>query len=307
MKTKRPAMGRGLSALLDSSEVGSQKSEVRSHAADVETLHATSLHFSMIPLERISANPFQPRTVFEEQALQELVESIKKQGIIQPITVRMVGGDRFQLITGGRRYKASVLAELTEIPAYIRVADDTQMLEMALVENIQREDLDPIEIAISFQRLIEECSLTHDALSKNVGKNRTTITNYLRLLKLPAEIQIALRNNKISMGHARALISISDSASQLRLFKDILKRDLSVRKVENFVRDIGKVKVETRHALTLQDIKTGDDELAGNLSSALNTKVDIKRKNNVRGSINIHFNSDEELNRIIDTLVARNR
>ena len=260
----------------------------------------------MIPLERISANPFQPRTVFEEQALQELVESIKKQGIIQPITVRKVGGDRFQLITGGRRYKASVLAELNEIPAYIRVADDTQMLEMALVENIQREDLDPIEIAISFQRLIEECSLTHDALSQNVGKNRTTITNYLRLLKLPAEIQIALRNNKISMGHARALISISDSVSQLRLFRDIIKHDLSVRKVEKVVSEFRVLSSElkTKHKTRNTKHESGDDILIQNLNSILNTKVDIKRNNNGRGSITISFMSDEELNRIIKILAS---
>ena len=296
-------MGRGLNALLDSAETGDVRHERESNNDLSSKYSELSTHFSMIPLERISANPFQPRTVFEEQALQDLVESIRKQGIIQPITVRLVGGDRYQLITGGRRYKASVLAELTEIPAYIRVADDTQMLEMALVENIQREELDPIEIAISFQRLIEECSLTHDALSHNVGKNRTTITNYLRLLKLPAEIQIALRSNKISMGHARALISISDSASQLKVFMDILKHDLSVRKVETIVRDLGKVKITMPKANAVIRY----DEIAENLSTVLNTKVDLKRNNKGKGSISITFSSEDELNRIIVKLVTSNQ
>lgn len=288
-------MGRGLSALLDdaSSEENINKERTEKYSP---------VNFAMIPLEQISANPFQPRTVFEEQALMELVESIKKQGIIQPVTVRKVGDDKFQLISGGRRFKACLIAELTEVPAYIRLADDIQMLEMALVENIQRENLDAIEIAISFQRLIEECKLTHDALSHNVGKNRTTITNYLRLLKLPAEIQIGLRHDKISMGHARALININDAKLQLKIFNDILKHDLSVRKVETLVRGIDKVKIDSEKNAANAKPANIYEEIGKKLGSKLNTKVELKRNDNGRGSIVIRFSSDEELQRIVNRL-----
>lgn len=291
MKTKRPAMGRGLSALLDSSDL-----ELRDRR---ETgVKYSPVNFAMVALDKIIANPFQPRTVFEEQALLELVESIKKQGIIQPVTVRIVGDEKFQLISGGRRYQAAKMANLGELPAYIREADDGQMLQMALVENIQREDLDPIEIAVSYQRLIEECNLTHDALSHNVGKNRTTITNYLRLLKLPAEIQIALRNNKITMGHARALISINDSDRQLHLFNEIIKYDLSVRKIETLVRDIDKIK--KNKVKIKSDIRYV--EIAHQISSLLNAKVSLTRKSDGKGSIIIRFFSNEDLKRITKKL-----
>jgi ParB family chromosome partitioning protein len=291
MKNKRPAMGRGLSALLDISE-----NEPANSGVVVNKI--SPVNFAMLPLEQISANPFQPRTVFEEQALLELVESVIKQGIIQPVTVRKVGDDKFQLISGGRRFKAAKMAELHEIPAYIRVADDIQVLEMALVENIQRENLDPIEIAVSFQRLIEECNLTHDALSANVGKNRSTITNYLRLLKLPAEIQIALRNSKITMGHARALINIIDAKVQLKLFNEILKHDLSVRNVENMVRNIDRIKPEKSKPKS--DNRYND--ISRILSNALNAKISLKRNKEGNGSIIIRFSSDQELNRIINLL-----
>ncbi len=296
MKTKRPAMGRGLGALLDSTEIDitTKREIVKKYSPS---------NFAMIPLDNISTNPFQPRTVFEEEALSNLVESIKTQGIIQPVTVRMVGDDKYQLISGGRRLKASKMAGLTEIPAYIRTADDMQMLQMGLVENIQREDLDPIEIAISFQMLIEECKLTHDALSQNVGKNRTTITNYLRLLKLPAEIQIALRKNLINMGHARALINIDTPSSQLKLYNEIIKYDLSVRKVETLVRSLSKDKSDKKtNANEKLAIKSQYSDISENIRNLLNTKIELKRNNKGRGSIVISFSSDEELQRIVDFL-----
>jgi ParB family transcriptional regulator, chromosome partitioning protein len=296
MKTKRPAMGRGLGALLDSTEIDitTKREIVKKYSPS---------NFAMIPLDNITTNPFQPRTVFEEKALTELVESIRAQGIIQPVTVRMVGDDKYQLISGGRRLKASKMAGLTEIPAYIRTADDMQMLQMGLVENIQREDLDPIEIAISFQMLIEECKLTHEALSQNIGKNRTTITNYLRLLKLPAEIQIALRKNRINMGHARALINIDTPAIQLKLFNEIIKHDLSVRKVENLVRNLAINKTEkiSNEKEDLSD-NTMYTAIQDNIGNLLDTKIELKRNNKGRGTIVIRFTSDEELQRIVDFL-----
>src|SRR6188768_2770008 len=213
MKTmnKKPALGRGLSALLENAKTDITTKSVGETAAVVNTV-------SNIKLKHIETNPFQPRSNFEENALQELSESIRQHGIIQPITVRKLGYDRFQLISGERRFRASQMAGLTEVPAYIRIADDQEMLEMALVENIQREDLDPIEVSLSYKRLIDECNLTQEQLSEKVGKQRSTVTNFLRLLKLPAPIQKSLRDNEISMGHAKALINIDNEDRQLAIF-----------------------------------------------------------------------------------------
>ena len=190
-----------------------------------------------ISLDEIEVNPFQPRTHFDKEALQELSDSIKVQGIIQPITVRKLSKNKYQLISGERRFQASKLASLEKIPAYVRTADDQQMLEMALIENIQRENLNSIEIALSYQRLLTECDLKQEELGDRVGKNRTTVNNYLRLLKLPPDIQAALRDKRISMGHARAIINIENVDIQLDIFKKIISQDLSVRKVEQLVRD----------------------------------------------------------------------
>src|SRR5689334_1226699 len=233
---KRNALGKGLSALLnDSVNVLPNKNEIGT-SADVNAMGSVN----EIKIAEIEVNPFQPRTDFDQEALAELADSIKLQGLIQPITVRKVNSHKFQLISGERRLRASKLAGLTQIPAYVRTANDQQMLEMALIENIQRENLNAIEVSLSYQRLISECNLKQEELGERVGKNRTTVTNYLRLLKLPPDIQIAVRDNKLSMGHARAIINVENPEEQLYIFKKTLAEDLSVRKVEELVRDLSQ-------------------------------------------------------------------
>lgn len=229
---KKGGLGRGLNALITGSY--ERNEDPVKNPAPVAALHA----IAEIPLTTIQTNPFQPRTHFDADALEELAESIKMQGIIQPITVRILAENTYQLISGERRLQASKLAGLTNIPAYIRQANDQQMLEMALIENIQRENLNAIEIALSYQRLLSECNLKQEELGDRVGKKRTTVTNYLRLLKLPPAIQIGLRDNKIGMGHARALINIQDVDKQLDVYKRIVAEELSVRKVEELARQL---------------------------------------------------------------------
>lgn len=254
---------------------------------------------SEIEISKIETNPWQPRTDFDEEALNDLAESIKVQGIIQPITVRALSEKEFQLISGERRLQASKKAGLTTIPAYIRVADDQQMLEMALIENIQRENLNAIEIALSYQRLLAECDLKQEELGDRVGKNRSTVTNYLRLLKLPPDIQVALRDGKLSMGHARALISIDDVSRQLDIFNQIIKQDLSVRKVEELVRSSSKKEEkETKPVEVNPEIK----KLQGKLSTHFGSKIAIKSNDQNKGEIKIPFNSTEDLNRILEIL-----
>ncbi len=297
MSTKKKALGRGLSALLENPET------------DITTKNDLSGKFvvgavSEIPVGKIEVNPFQPRDSIEEETLRELAESIKEHGIIQPVTVRKLGYGKYQLISGERRYRAATIAGLTQIPAYIRIADDKQMLEMALVENIQRENLNALEIAISFQRLIDECNLTQDALSENVGKNRSTISNYLRLLKLPEEIQTGLRDNIISMGHARALLGIENKKDQILLYNRIVNEGLSVRKTEELVRHITETifvapPLKTKPKPNLPDEFYNAQE---NLKSRLNTEINIKRNNQGKGKIIINFNTDEDLQRIISLL-----
>lgn len=293
MSNKRNALGKGLSALLEDVNTDiTSKSDIGSSLTIVGAI-------ANISLEKIEANPFQPRTTFEDESLNELAKSIKEQGIIQPITVRKLGYDKYQIISGERRFKASKLAGLEHIPAYIRIANDQAMLEMALVENIQRENLNAIEIAISYKRLIDECSLTQEELSERVGKNRSTITNYLRLLKLPPEIQIGIRDNKISMGHARALINIEDITTQLAIYQEILSNELSVRKVEELARTSSrnsqKEKTSNQLPLELRSVQS-------NLSSRFETKVDIVRNAKGNGKIIIPFLSDDDLNRILEIL-----
>ena len=224
MVNKKRALGRGLSALLENANT-----DITTRLSSDE--NATLGSIAEVSISAIEANPFQPRSLFEEEALVELSESIKTYGIIQPVTLRKMGNDHFQLISGERRFRASQIAGLDKIPAYIRVADDQTMLEMALVENIQRENLDAIEIAISYKRLMEECNLTQESLSQKVSKKRSTVTNYLRLLKLPAEIQLGIRKSLISMGHARALVAIEDIDQQLFLFERVVNEELSVRQI----------------------------------------------------------------------------
>jgi ParB family chromosome partitioning protein len=254
-----------------------------------------------LPIGKIETNPFQPREDFDETSLTELAQSILEQGIIQPLTVRKMGYDKYQLISGERRFRASKIAGIEAIPCYIRVANDEQMLEWALIENIQRENLNAIEIAISYNRLIEECSLTQDELSKRVGKNRTTVTNYMRLLKLPAEIQAALRDGSISMGHARSLINVDDEAKQLILTRKIIAEELSVREVEKLVRQLDKIIAPVaksgKVALPLKY-----EIMKDSLQERLNRKIELNRTPKGKGSIIIPFVSDDDLKAIISKL-----
>lgn len=286
---KKQALGRGLSALLQNSETDITTSAVDGPSAG---------SISQLRIDQIEANPFNPRNRFEQEALEELALSIKELGIIQPVTVRKLGYDKYQLISGERRFRASQLAGLNDIPAYIRIADDKTVLEMALVENIQREDLNPIEVALSFQRLIEECSLTQEQLGERVSKNRTTITNFLRLLKLPAEIQSALVNKRITMGHARPLIALDDTAAQLNLYKQIITDELSVRSVEELVKKGGSKATKEAAVAKTEDVKETQKALADYFSA----KVDLKKQPNGKGSIVIKFASDKELQRILELI-----
>lgn len=285
---KRNALGKGLGALIE--DAGNEN-----NGYQVDSVNE-------IEIDKIEVNPYQPRTTFNEEALSELASSIKEIGVIQPITVRKISEDKFQLITGERRFRASKLAGIKKIPAFIRVADDQAMLEMALVENIQREDLDAIEVAISYQRLIEECKLTQENLSGRVGKKRTTISNYLRLLKLPAEIQLGIRDRKISMGHARALINIEDPEKQLKAYYRIIDEGLSVRKTEEMIRKVNESTKNTKSRNNKKHLPEEYKQLKEHLADQFKTNVDFKRNDNGRGKIIIPFKSDEDLERIMSLL-----
>ncbi len=286
---KKNALGRGLGALIDVSD----------EQRDRQLLHSPAA-VSEIPLKSISVNPFQPRTSFDEEALNELVMSVKEHGIIQPITIRRAADNTFQLITGERRLRAAQKAGLKRIPAYVREAGDESMLELALVENIQREDLDAIEVAISYQRLIEEFSLTQEGLGDRVGKKRATIANYLRLLNLPVEIQTAIRQKNISMGHARALAGIEDKDFQLKVFRKIIAADLSVRQVESMAQ---KAKKEVVVEIPGTNPGRSDyEDLREHLSHYFGATVEFKRSNKGTGHIVIPFKSDEDLQRIVSIL-----
>lgn len=305
---KRKALGKGLSALLNDSEDvlpykkstannGSFNAAVNTSAAEVNPLGSVN----EIKIAEIEVNPFQPRTEFDENALAELSASIKLQGLIQPITVRKVSANHYQLISGERRLRASKLAGLTQIPAYVRTANDQQMLEMALIENIQRENLNAIEVALSFQRMLDEVGLKQEELGDRVSKNRSTVNNYLRLLKLPPTIQASIRDGELSMGHARALITIEDPAQQLYLHKHIIEQGLSVRKVEEMVRDLQKARTRKEGkqpepvSFQLQKIQ---DDLASKFSSQVKLKVNSQGK----GTIEIPFLSQDDLARILEML-----
>ena len=253
---------------------------------------------SVIGISQVQTNPFQPRTNFEENALQELSDSIKQHGIIQPITVRKLGYDTYQLISGERRFRASQMAGLVEIPAYIRVADDQAMLEMALVENIQREDLDPIEVSLSYKRLIDECNLTQEQLSEKVGKQRSTVTNFLRLLKLPAAIQKALRDREISMGHARALINIDNEDRQLAIFAMAIEQDFSVRQIEDLARG-EKIKVTPKVSRVEKPLTSEDKVVSKQLDKIFHKSYSFKRNAKGGGSIILNFSNDNELKHIV--------
>jgi ParB family chromosome partitioning protein len=292
---KRSVLGRGLGALLDDSVVDS-KPKLVSDSVRQPLINE-------IPLRYIKSNPFQPRTDFDEEALSELADSIVTQGIIQPITVRRINDEEYQLISGERRLIASKKAKLKSIPAYVREANDQQMLEMALIENIQRENLNAIEIATSYQKLLTECNLKQEELGDRVGKKRTTVTNYLRLLKLPPDIQEAIREDKISMGHARALINIENIDVQLTVFHKIIKEDLSVRKTEDLVRKIDKISTGKEEGKTsIKELSTELKNLQTVLSSHFGTKVEILQKSGQKGDIKIPYMSVDDLNRILEIL-----
>jgi ParB family chromosome partitioning protein len=296
MNNKRNALGKGLGALLTSPET------------DITTRNSTSGDTSVVgsiselQVSQIEANPFQPRTHFEEEALRELAESIQEMGLIQPVTVRKLGYDKYQLISGERRFRASQMAGLITIPAYIRIANDQAMLEMALVENIQREELDSIEIGLAYQRLIEELKLTQEEVSEKVAKKRSTVANYLRLLKLPPEIQMGIRERKITMGHARALVGIDDAKQQLSLFNQILSSEMSVRQVEEASRknknsDSGVTR--TAKMVLPAELKAAIQKL----NKRLDAPVDIKSDKDGKGQLNIRFNSSEELALLLNKLI----
>jgi ParB family chromosome partitioning protein len=287
---KKSALGRGLGALIDDRD----DFQARPSRQDSELSNE-------IELSKIEVNPFQPRIKFDEEALNELAKSIKEIGIVQPITVRKLNSNSYQLIAGERRLRASKIAGLTKIPAYVRLAEDDKMLEMALVENIQREDLDSIEIAISYQRLIDECDLTQESLSDRVGKKRSTISNYLRLLKLPAEIQKGIREKQIRMGHARALVNVENREYQQSIYKMAVSDDLSVRKIEELVREANNgAPVKEK----LKPVRLADEyeSLKQHLSKHFDSKIDLKRNAKGKGQIIIPFKSDDDLERILGVL-----
>lgn len=293
---KKNALGRGLGALLEDSPAKGKGQEILPEGQKAGIFE--------ISLTEIQVNPFQPRVHFDKDALKDLSDSIKAQGIIQPITVRKLAPNEYQLISGERRFQASKLAGLTRIPAYIRTANDQQMLEMALIENIQRENLNALEIAQSYQRLLVECNLKQEELGDRVGKNRTTVNNYLRLLKLPPSIQVAIRDNMLSMGHARALINIENVDKQLALYKKIVAEELSVRQVEALVKALNDGKTEKQSSNSgLNPVRKYElTKIQQRLASHFGTKVTLKANQKNKGEIKIPFSSASDLNRILEIL-----
>ncbi len=284
------ALGRGLDKIL-----GSPETDITSKDISGDFVAGA---IAEIEINQIETNPFQPRTEFDETALRELAQSIKEQGVIQPVTVRKLGYNKYQLISGERRLRASKMAGLNKIPAFIRVANDEQMLELALIENIHRENLNAIEVAISYQRLIDECSLTQEEVSEKVGKSRSAVANFLRLLKLPPEVQLAIRDGHISMGHARALININDKEEQLKLLQQIIMEEMTVRQTEEMA-DKAKGKADKERKQT-NFIPEHFKSKIKTLSQTLNTKVKVKRDIKGHGSVVIDFKDEAEFDRIME-------
>ena len=306
MSTKRAALGKGLGALISGMDgLGTPSAHTPTPVTPSVPGPASICE---IPVEKISANPYQPRSNFDEQALEELADSIRQLGIIQPITVRKIGL-KYQIISGERRFKAAQAAGLGTIPAYIKDTDDQGMLEMAIVENIQREDLDAIEVALSFQRLIDECHLTQESMADKVGKKRATVTNYLRLLKLPAEIQVCIRDKKISMGHAKAILSLTDPVSQVSLCDEILKKGLSVRQAEAKAQAMLK---KSEEGQAQEDKKTASDlpdsyyRVLEIIGKYFGNNISLKRSEQGKGSITIQFSSDTEVESFLKAIESIN-
>lgn len=286
MTSKKNALGKGLSALLENSNT-----DITTEANQPNPNIVNSI--ARINIDKITPNPFQPRLDFERDALLQLASSIKEHGIIQPITVRKIGRDNFEIISGERRYQAAKIAAIEELPCFIRIADDQNMLEMAIVENVQRKDLNAIEISLSYQRLIDECNLTHEQLSEKVSKNRSTISNYLRLLKLPIIIQKGLRENTITMGHARALLALKNEDEIISYYNKIVNEKLSVRAVEN--KKIAPKKTKIAAALSRYELR-----MQNNLTYLFKSKVKINKTQKGGGQIIISFKNEDDLNNILD-------
>lgn len=300
MNMKKEALGKGISALLDNIKDDWSK--------DAKVVLNESIRTQSnidIPLTQIEVNPFQPRADFQPEALQELADSITIHGVIQPITVRQLDTKKFQLIAGERRLRAAKMAGLKTVPAYVRKADDQEMLEIALIENIQREELNAVEIAINYKRLMEECSLNQEQLGNRLGKNRTTVTNYLRLLKLPPDILSAIKSKKLTMGHARAIINIEDPVAQLDIFRETVQKELSVRQVEELAKYYKAKKPNAAGSANKNDkplLPLAYRKIQDELSTMFSTKVEIKRNKNESGELILSFYSDDDLNRILDSL-----
>lgn len=291
---KKSSLGRGLNAILSSPDTDITSKDISGKFV-VGAI-------AEIPIKFIETNPYQPRDTFEEQALQSLSQSIKEQGVIQPITVRKLGYDKYQLISGERRLRASVIAGLETIPAYIRVADDSQMLEMAIIENIHREDLNAIEVALSYQRLIDECDMKLADIAQKVSQDRSTITNFIRLLKLPPVIQVAVRDKTISMSHARSIINIDDDAIQLEIFDKIVQQGLSVREAEILAQQLQNPRKPDKKIKEKDKLPIKYQEIKNSLSLKLQTQIDLKRSRNGKGTIAIRFKDDKQLESIFSLL-----
>jgi ParB family transcriptional regulator, chromosome partitioning protein len=296
--SSRKELGKGIRALLHNMDAEESKQMPPSKEVVKELSHT----FIDIPIDQIEPNPFQPRQEFDETELNALADSLKLHGLIQPITVRRLSAKEYQLISGERRLRAAKIAGLEMLPAYIRIADDQGLLEMALIENIQRRDLNAVEVAISYQRLIEECQLTHEVMASRVGKDRSTVTNYLRLLKLPASVQQAVREQKISMGHARVLVGLEDPVRQIQLVGEIIQKGLSVRETERLATPNKGASKTGGNDATKGKVSAELQRIENDLSSALGTRVKLIRDTKGKGKIVIPFGSDDALNEILDRI-----
>jgi len=300
---KKSVLGRGLGALLEANDTSTDP--VREKQITGTVTAPTGTVVMNIPLEQIEVNPFQPRTTFEEESLNELADSIKIHGVIQPITVRRIENNKYQLIAGERRLRASKLAGKKDVPAFARAASDQESIEIALIENIQREDLNPLEIAINYKRLQDECELTQEELAVRLGKNRSSVTNFIRLLKLPPDLQAGLRDNKITMGHAKALLALPDVGSLLAAYKETIQKGLSVRQVEELVRSFdAKPKKNTASANNTKPLPFTVKKMQDELTSALSTKVHINRTAEGKGEIVVKFYNDDDLERLVESITG---